>query len=353
MFFGYPVAATADNWFHECMVEILIAINSKKQVGQVVPEWPEIIPEEYKARLITRTGLRDRLIIYRESLEGLSNAELDSVSDALNMQNEISRLLSGECNCETIDELPVSVRRPIIDLFKFGFELLTDLGIRDSQYQVIYERTPSHVCPFCGCELFDAPGAPREALDHYLVESKYPFAAANLKNLIPMGNKCNSRYKLAQDILYDNEGRRRHSSYPYNIVDGVQISLLRSEPFAGTDSLFPLPNWQVDFEPASEEVSTWDTVFQIEERLKRDVLDADFMSWLGEFSVWCRDSVIRPISQEKIADALLRYSDSMRENGIKDRAFLKAAVFQMLHHYYQQGNQRLIDLVNGVVVGRM
>jgi hypothetical protein len=335
------------------MTEVIITINTLRKAGQVIPEWPEIIPEHYRASLYTRTGLKDRLKVYRESLEGLSNVDLDHISNAMIMQNEISRLLSGECNCESIDELPISVRGPIIDLFTFGFKLLTDLGIRDSQYQLIYERTPYHVCPFCGCEYFDAPKGPREALDHYLVESKYPFAAANLKNLVPMGNKCNSRYKLAQDILYDNEGHRRHSSYPYNIVNGVQISLLRSEPFEGTSSLFPLPRWQVDFEPASEEVSTWDTVFHIEERLKRDVLDSDFMSWLGEFSVWCRDSVARPISQERISEALLRYSDSMKENGIKDRAFLKAAVFLMLHNYYQQGNQRLIDLVNGVVIGRM
>jgi hypothetical protein len=225
--------------------------------------WPAIIPEAHRTKLSGRHGLRDRLHTYQDVVEALNDHELNQVIDALNEQNNIPSLLSNACNCETIDDLPESIRQPVKELFTFAFGLLKDLGIRDRQYEIIYSQTLYHVCPFCGFEYFDAPGAPREALDHYLPESRYPFAAANLCNLVPMGNKCNSRYKLAQDILHNDDGTRRKSFYPYE-NRSVRITLDNSEPFAGNQGLFPLPLWRIDFEPNSEEVVTWDTVFCIQ-----------------------------------------------------------------------------------------
>ncbi len=254
------------------MVEILQAIHANPQQELV---WKDIIPEPCKDKLSSRTGLRDRLITYQEAVARLSPDELQQVSATLIEQNEIADLLGCNCHCMTIGGLPEIIRGPVKSLFEFGFKLLTDLGIRDNQYQIIYDAT-RHICPFCGCEPFAAPGAPREPLDHYLAESKYSFAGANLRNLVPMGHNCNSKYKLAQDILYNDDGTRRRSYYPYEFSGGVQVSLDKSEPFAGKQDLFPLPKWQIDFEPDSEETSTWNTVFHIAERYERDILDEEF-----------------------------------------------------------------------------
>lgn len=352
MLFGYPVEATAENWFHDCLVATLQTIHDSLQNGQVPPTWPQMIPDFYRETLKTRSGLRDRLLTYQTALAALNNDELGQINTALIEQNEIESLLSATCNCEAINDLPQSVRQPLKDLFEFSFSLLTDLGVRDQQYGVIYQSTQYHVCPFCGCEFFDAPGAPREALDHYLAESKYPFAAVNLRNLVPMGNKCNSKYKLAQDILYTDDGARRKSFYPYS-ESNIKLSLERSEPFEGEQGLFPLPYWRIDFEPETEEVTTWNTVFHIQERYQRDILDREFMSWLREFSSWCKSANVMPNSEQEIVNALTRYCEHMETMQMRDRAFLKAAVFRMLLHHYGQGHQRLITLVNGVVVGGM
>lgn len=352
MLFGYPIEAIAENWLHDSLFEILHTIHTNLQNGQAPPTWPEIIPEPRRADLRRRRGLRDRLVSYQTAAADLNDNELNQVIDALSEQNDVARLLSGACHCDTIDDLPVSIREPVKDLFTFAFKLLSDLGIRDRQYRVIYDQIPYHVCPFCGCEYFDAPTAPREALDHYLAESRYPFAAANLCNLVPMGHKCNSKYKLAQDILHKDDGTRRKSYYPYGHA-GIQISLENSEPFAGSYRLFPLPLWRIDFEPDIEETLTWDTVFHIRERYRRDILDPDFMSWLREFSSWCCSADVRPVSKQDVIDALRQYSEHMEAMRMRDRAFLKASVFRMLFRHCQQGNQRLITLINGVVIGGM
>ena len=177
LLFGYPITATQENWFHNCLYEILQTIHISKQHGQPPPVWPAIIPEAHRPTLSGRHGLRDRLNAYEAVVNTLDYLELSRVINALSEQNDIVSLLSGTCNCETINDLPESIRQPVKDLFAFAFELLKDLGVRDRQYEEIYNSTPYHICPFCGCEYFDAPGAPREALDHYLSEKDYPFAA--------------------------------------------------------------------------------------------------------------------------------------------------------------------------------
>jgi hypothetical protein len=349
MLFGYPIEATHENWFHECLVEILNTIHANPKVQ---PRWPDIIPPACQDKLKSRTSVHNRLIAYQKSIENLSSIELQQISDALIQQNNISGLLSGTCSCDTLENLPQNIHQSVKELFDTCFKLLTDLGIRDIQYKIIYDST-LHICPFCGCESFDAPGAPREALDHYLAESIYTFAAINLQNLVPMGHKCNSKYKLAKNVLFAEDGSRRTSFFPYNNGSSVQISLEKSEPFEGISGLYPLPAWNIEFSPIRDEVETWNSVFNIADRYKRDILDADFMSWLREFAAWCKSNIRNLVSEQELIDALDRYAVYMQEMGFRDRAFLKAAVFRMLHHHCMNGHERLMTLLAGVVNGGM
>jgi hypothetical protein len=161
-----------------------------------------------------------------------------------------------------------------------------------------------------------------------------------------MGNKCNSRYKLAQDILRRDDNTRRRSFDPYNHT-GVKVCLDNSQPFAGADGR--MPQWQIDFDPDIEEVTTWDAVFKVRERYKRDVLDHSFNRWLDKFAAYCRSANISVNTDQEILDAIERYAQLAEEEGITDRAFLRAAVFRMLYKHCQEGDQRLIRLIKGVV----
>jgi len=313
--YGYPIAATAENWLHKCLCEILRSIHNSLQAGKTLQSWPGIIPVAYRQKLKKRTGLRDRLKEYWKAVSSLTSTNRREVLRALYDENRIALLLACKHDCTTIDDLPAQIQQPISDLFHFAFTLLTDLGVRDQHYRAIYGAESYHVCPFCGCEYFDAPGAPREALDHYLAESKYPFAAANLQNLVPMGNKCNSRYKLAQDILKREDGTRRKSFYPYS-HKGIKISLNNSQPFAGTDG--KMPQWCIEFDQEIEETVTWDVVFHIRERYQRDILDPFFESWLRDFSSWCRSAHVKIIPDREIIDAIARYAGYLETMGFRD-----------------------------------
>jgi hypothetical protein len=358
MLFGYPIAATEENWLHEFICEILQLIHECIEIGNPAPLWTDTIPFEnipdaYQATMKRRTGLMERLNNYHKEVKLLTTDQRIQILQALDSQNQIALLLSCQHSCEKINDLPKQIRKPVSELFTYAFDILTDLGVRNKQYRKIYEVIPAKVCPFCGNEPFDGPDGTREAFDHYLLKSTYPFAAANLRNLVPMGNKCNSRHKLAQDILRKNDGTRRKSFDPYK-HETVVVSLGNSQPFAGTigKTKEPLPKWEIDFSVNSEEITTWDEVFHIRERYKRDILDEAFNNWLNGFRSWCRDPRKNiPDSDQKWIDAIEGYALYHESLGFEDRAFLKAAVFRMLHIHCKNGNQRLIDFIKNVVVG--
>lgn len=352
MLYGYPMEATAENWLHECLCEMLNTIHESHNRNTEPPTWPEILPLAYRERLRRRTGLRDRLSGYSNAVKRLSLRNRNKVLDCLSSQNNIAFLLSASSECESLADLPKSIQKPVTTLFEFAFELLTDLGIRDRQYGIIYSTARQKACPFCGCEYFDAPGAPREDMDHYLAKSIYPFAATNLMNLVPMGAKCNERYKLTQDILRDRRGNRRRSFNPY-AHEEVKISLDNSQPFDGPDGCSP--QWQIDFEPDSPECVTWDNVFCIRERYSRDVLNcSNYFQWLGSFSQWfkLRINIAAP-SDRELLDSLNQYLQDLRAMDQSGRDFLRGSVFQMLYRHCTAGNLRLLAFMRDLVSGEV
>ena len=158
MLFGYPIAATAENWLHECLLNMVETIHASHDAGQAVPAWPHIIPTAYRGKLGSRAGLRNRLNQYSAIARTLRALERKQVLTCLSQQNRIADLVTCSTDCESLTDLPEAIRAPVADLFGFAFVLLTDLGVRDRHYHAIYVAASYHVCPFCGCEYFDAPG---------------------------------------------------------------------------------------------------------------------------------------------------------------------------------------------------
>lgn len=154
MFFGYPIAATAQNWLHECLVEMVTGILARLAAGEQPTAWPDIIPAAHQSRIRSRFGLRDRLNTFAAAAKRLTPAQRARVLTCLNEQNAIADLVSCASDCESLTDLPAAIREPARDLFVFAFALLTDLEVRDQHYATIYNLTKYHVCPFCCSEYF-------------------------------------------------------------------------------------------------------------------------------------------------------------------------------------------------------
>lgn len=345
MLYGFPIEATQENWLHDATCGIVREIHARIAAGVAPDTWPDVVPIAYRDALVSRKGLRERARAYAQVAAAVTAEARLAVESAMESENDIARLLSCEADCESIEDLPALVRGPVSDLFGFSFGLLAHLGVRDRQYRVIFAALKIKLCPFCGTEFFDAPGAPREALDHYLAKSRYPLAATNLRNLVPMGSKCNSRYKRAKDILHAPDGKRRKAFDPYNTLP-LTVSLDESIPFSAPDRS---TTWRIAFSGPPEEVETWDNIFAIRERYARDILDTEFQGWLKEFRRWCleKKEVITEFAQ--VVDAVARYAEYQEANGFDGgRAFLKAAAFRMLERRCRVGDNRVISIVTGL-----
>lgn len=348
MLFCYPVAAVANNWLHDCVIGMASTAIRAIDSGADAAKWPDCIPCPRREQLKSRTSLKNAYNEFCTAAQKLSSKENAQILSAISSQNNIPYIFEADDECPSCDKLPALIIEPAKKLFRTAFKLLTDFGLRDEHYRSIYENIPNRICPFCGCEYFDDPEAPRHDLDHYLSISRYPFAGANLRNLVPAGSRCNSSYKQNTDILVEAGGIRRRCFDPYGSTY-ASVSLLGSKPFARSQGR--LPEWHVNLGP-SPQASTWDAVWQIKERYRRDVLDAEYSEWLSHFAQWCKRKGLRPLNSLAVTEALNEYILTVIQEGFADRAFLKKALFEMIRSYAQSGEEAerltlfLIDLVS-------
>ena len=159
-------------------------------------------------------------------------------------------------------------------------------NIKDHSKQ-FFDKNNLGKCPFCGIsDLKGIHHTRREAYDHYLPKSRYPFNSINFRNLAPACHECNSVYKLSKDPAHTPNGpsknvRRRAAFYPYKTTTHsieLQIDLLHSDIAKLTPADITLR-----FGPAaiSQEIDTWKDVYGIEERYKSKLCtESDGKAWL-------------------------------------------------------------------------
>lgn len=162
------------------------------------------------------------------------------------------------------------------------------IGEIDQHYKAFVKANQTGKCPFCG--LVDLQGAyhsTREAYDHYLPKSLYPFNSINFRNLVPACHHCNSSYKTSKDPAYlpkDPAGvvQRRKVFYPFTTTP-YAIELQVTLQHADFEKLGPA-DVSIQFGPPviSDEINTWKDVYGIEERYRAKILDGDGKSWLIE-----------------------------------------------------------------------
>jgi len=157
------------------------------------------------------------------------------------------------------------------NLYSSGFLGLSKtaekIGLLRDYYDCLVRENDEGVCPFCGLLPVDGEFDPtREAFDHYLPKSKYPFNSVNLKNLAPSCNKCNSGNKRDIDPLHDKAGNRRKAFYPFSTTHtGIKITV--SILHRRWDGLRP-DDISVGLCSAanSEEIDTWKELYRIDQR---------------------------------------------------------------------------------------
>lgn len=288
----YPIEATNENWLHEAVIFLVMEVHQKLDANEVINSttktWNnlvELIPnEDYRKPIKGITGIRDRLFKYKDELEKLNIQQRQLVLEAIDSQNKIVELLNGTEPITLIKDIHPELHEEAKELFVFCFGKLTDFEVRHRQYKIIFDSLPDKICPFCGIDRVMNPEETAQDQDHYLAKSIYPFAAVNMRNLVPMCRCCNRDYKHEEDVLLNKLGQRRKVLDPYN-CSPPKISLDNSALIANVSPI--TFDWDIEFLTSKEEAETWDDVFSIRKRYKRDILGNYFDTWLERFRKVC------------------------------------------------------------------
>ncbi|VAX23387.1 hypothetical protein MNBD_IGNAVI01-2489 [hydrothermal vent metagenome] len=207
-------------------------------------------------------------VIYTKFIP-LSDADKKSIKDAFSTNNKIEKLCEGTETPIYLDELPDIVENKIKPLFVDFYEKLLERakvpGTKKDYYEKLIEENDFHYCPCCGLIDFESSDSKyREAFDHYLPKSDYPFSSVNFHNLVPLCYKCNSDRKKVKDPIKDG----RKAFYPF-IVNGqaehrigIKITIDKSKDLRNLDKA----DLTIEFEGYDEKIETWDSLFDIKER---------------------------------------------------------------------------------------
>ena len=334
MFFNFPLQATADNWVSESLTSQLLELLRALKRGEEAPEFLESTREEYRIVLLSYPVIQQNWEALVEALTDLTANELDVVKKAVTNQNELPGVLTDLEACIQCREQLPEVHDRALELFRACFERLGSIqspnkhvSIRDNHYHEIFSSIPRKCCPFCGMDLFDmsAPGIGRPQLDHYLPITIYPFAGVNLKNLVPMGDACNTRYKRAVDLLYDGTGKRTRCFDPYgNLGASVEMERSRVLTTPGTG-----PDWVLELQPNTEEAAQWDRVFRVRKRLKAK-LSAQYKEWLVEIGGYLHHKGRDAEDRDELLQTLKDFGQICRLEALHAIAVIKEAFVNLL-----------------------
>lgn len=263
--------------------------------------------------------------------KSLSAAEIKSFRKMFLVNNNIQALCEGRGTpfrypAGATSGLQVKIKKFFSELYRSGFFNLK--VVKDNigsdlldHYKEFTKINQIPCCPFCGLQPMDNEYDPtREAYDHYLPSSVYPFNSVNFKNLAPACHKCNSQYKLAKDPLMDDAGSPRRAFYPYSgkrygIEVSIQFTISKQRPSEPK-------HIQVDLacEGYEDEVATWNAIYKIKDRyIAKCCLTPTSTAWLNRVLIECRN--YRRSPQEALEAELLACSESPWV----DVSFLKAA----------------------------
>ena len=214
----------------------------------------------------------------------VSPEQMDMLQTAFINNNQIEKLCRNEINPLRFDDLEKEyegddewntllneIKTFCVDMYSKYVYLKAfedTYGTMDAYYKALVKN--DSMCHCCGIgSVLTKYNTPRDAFDHYLPKSKYPFISLNFRNLVPTCPHCNSSYKHEIDTLYDKKGeeeKRVKAFFPFGNDNhiSVKISLAKQYDKENVEDC----GMKISFscEGKDEELQTWRRVYKIDEQ---------------------------------------------------------------------------------------
>lgn len=230
----------------------------------------------------------------------LSKAKKELIKVIFITNNKIEELCKGNGQAVFYKSLENGISKKLADKLKdFNNYLYTFLDKKDASfvknfksittyYKELVLQLPEDICPFCGIATINSEKlTKRDAFDHYLPKSLFPFTAVNINNLAPMCKYCNQDWKHdINPINTDKDnGNIRKTFFPFNnTLYNINISIKKLEIDPSFKKDNHIINIGYDCVGHNEEIDTWLELFNIKNRY--DILIKNNLKfWLEEFLI--------------------------------------------------------------------
>ncbi len=294
----------------------------------------DLLHSEYTMLYRTRNKLHKDIEEIFNIFKTLSNVKKERIKEIFINNNKIEELCKGLGNGIFYKEIKDEIDESLADKLKaFNNYLYNFLDKKDASfvgnfdsltdyYKKLVSQLPASICPFCGIETIKSKRlSRRDAYDHYLPKSLFPFTAVNVNNLAPMCKECNEDWKGDNNPIKTNKdgGDNRKTFYPFssNLYD-LKVSITRLE----IDPLFDEDEHNIEIEYSceghDEEVDTWLQLFNINERYD-DCIRTKLQYWLENWRI---------INDESNNQKKIEYTQNKKDNKFIDTNFLNLAVLE-------------------------
>lgn len=232
--------------------------------------------------------------------KGLNTRQLKMLKQAVHNNNKIRELCNGSLQPVRYNEIQ-KISVDLKDALKTFCDYLytesiskapfyNNYGDISDYYKQLVGR--SSICRCCGInKILTKFHSKRSGLDHYLPLTHYPFSSINFRNLVPICDVCNEKYKLGQDTLLEivNKGTKKETSvkskafYPFrwnnpNIEITIKLINLKSYKNIEPDNI----DLKLICKGYDEEISNWDRLFGIKENYKSECCTEEMLSYYEE-----------------------------------------------------------------------
>jgi hypothetical protein len=230
----------------------------------------------------------------------LNPKQLKTLKRAVHCNNKIRELCDGTIDPVKYGEIE-NINSNLKTALKTFCDYLYDESIKKAPFYHAYELIGdyykklvgrSSYCRCCGLnKILTKFHSKRSGLDHYLSLNHYPFSSINFKNLVPICDICNEKYKLGEDTLCktENKGKRNEKRYrvkAFYPFRRTSLDIDISITFIKLKSIKNIEPENIDIEVNctgyDEEVESWDRMFGIKENYKAECCTDEMLSYYEE-----------------------------------------------------------------------
>ncbi len=242
----------------------------------------QMLPVGLSAAIAQNKPTRKAVNALKRKLSALDPGQKQALKNSLALSNDPCAFLSDrtaplpvipEAIFPALNTLAVHLFQRTAKLK--GVEQACGECIDDHYARFRHDNAPGNgnVCCVCGTDYLAQVRADendieqwRGPYDHLLAKDLYPIYGVDPRNLLPICNTCNSKAKLAKDLVL-KDGARRLSFSPW-----TERASLQEIEVVVDDANYLFPRVVVNFKSADpdrqEKLATWDDVYKIKSRVE-------------------------------------------------------------------------------------